>query len=182
MAKVTTHTLSREDMLAVIRERGSVLYGGQIITTEDGLPSAAALAKGDPEAERQVESDLQARIAALTAELNTLKGGTPAQTAEPIGEPQTSDDDLPAEIEAPEHLRKFGEAQGGHYTVRFEPFSEDPSQVWIEVSSVFSAMRGPFTVEHFSAIGKNITETCEFAIKRCKTFLEQFDTPGGTND
>jgi predicted HD phosphohydrolase len=60
-------------MEQAIREGGSVLYGGRIITRAEHLPSAAELAQGDPAAEAAAQADLQAQIADLQAQVAKLQ-------------------------------------------------------------------------------------------------------------
>lgn len=62
----------------------------------------------------------------------------------------------------------------GFVTVRFEPYNEDPSQLWIEVAANYLADE-PITLENLSIVRKNILETCQFATDNCKRFLDQFD-------
>lgn len=75
-------------MEQVIRDGGSVLHGGQIITKIEHLPAEAQLAKGNPEQEAAVADSLQAQIASLQAQLATLQGQQPA------GGEQAPQDDL----------------------------------------------------------------------------------------
>ena len=62
----------------------------------------------------------------------------------------------------------------GYVTVRFEPYSADPSQVWIEVASSYIAEE-PITPSDLSFVERNLLETCRFATDNCKKFLDQFD-------
>jgi hypothetical protein len=65
--------LSREQMEAVIRSGGSVLHQGRIISRIEALPSAAELAKGDPDKEAQAAQSLQQQIDQLQAQLAELQ-------------------------------------------------------------------------------------------------------------
>lgn len=80
-------TLSRAEMEAVIASGGSVLYDGHILTRMEQLPSAAALAAGDPAKEAAATADLQAQIAELQAQLAQLQ---------PAGDPALAGDSVPA--------------------------------------------------------------------------------------
>jgi hypothetical protein len=64
--------LSRNQMEQVIRNGGSVLVGGRIITKAEHLPTDADLAKGNPEQEQQVLATLQEQIAALQRQQDEL--------------------------------------------------------------------------------------------------------------
>lgn len=66
--------LSRNQMEQVIRNGGSVLVGGRIITKVEHLPTDADLAAGNPEQEQAVISDLSDRIKALEQQRNALQG------------------------------------------------------------------------------------------------------------
>lgn len=66
--------LNREEMEKVIRSGGSVLYQGSIISRIEALPSAAELAKGDPDKEAQAANDLQVQINQLQTQLAQLQG------------------------------------------------------------------------------------------------------------
>lgn len=78
-------TLTRAQMEQVIRDGGSVLHSGQVITKIANLPTEAALAAGDPAAEAAAAASLQAQMAALQAQLDVLKATptTPAAPATP---------------------------------------------------------------------------------------------------
>lgn len=73
--------LTREEMEAVIANRGSVMYKGRIIREVKNLPSRAELAAGDPVAEAKTREHLEARIAELEAEKAKLGQAAPAETA-----------------------------------------------------------------------------------------------------
>jgi hypothetical protein len=94
--------LTREEMSQVIRDGGSVLHEGRLYTTIDGLPSEAALAKGDPakaaaatealdaqikalqDARARLEADVKAHAAAaLAADEAKAKESDPAKPADP---------------------------------------------------------------------------------------------------
>lgn len=60
------------DMKRVLANGGSVWHGNRLIVTEADLPTAAELAKGDPVAEATTKQDLQAQIAALQAQYESL--------------------------------------------------------------------------------------------------------------
>jgi hypothetical protein len=90
----------------------------------------------------------------------------------------------PSEQEAPAETDDPGEPATearGFVTVRFEPYSADPSQVWIEVASSYIAEE-PIVPADLSVVKRNLLETCRFATDNCKRFLDQFDPqndPGG---
>lgn len=65
--------LTRFGMEQAIREGGSVQLGDRTITRVDDLPSAAELAKGDPDAERAALSDLQKQMADLQTQIAKLQ-------------------------------------------------------------------------------------------------------------
>jgi hypothetical protein len=73
-------TLTRPEMEAIIGRGESVLHGGEVITNVAGLPSEAALAKGDPARENQAEKALKAQIAELEGQLSLLKS-KPAESS-----------------------------------------------------------------------------------------------------
>lgn len=97
-------TLTRGQMEQAIREGGSVLYGGQVITRIDHLPSEAELAKGDADKEAAAASDLQALIDALQAQLASLQT---KQDAQPESE-QAADSLLPDDFPFVAELRAAG--------------------------------------------------------------------------
>ena len=70
----------------------------------------------------------------------------------------------------------------GFLTVRFEPYTEDPRQMWVEVAANYIAPE-PIIITDLSIMERNILETCRFATDNCKRFLDQFDpqadSPGG---
>ena len=85
--------LSREDMERIIREGGSVLYGGRTIVRVEDLPGAVELV-GDDTAQREaVAAALDAQIAALTAQRARLGSGQPvARSDEGAAEPPRGDE------------------------------------------------------------------------------------------
>lgn len=69
--------LTREGMEQAINEGGSVMLpDGPPITRMEDLPSAAELAKGDAEQEKQVAAALDSQIAVLSAQRASLFNGT----------------------------------------------------------------------------------------------------------
>lgn len=76
--------LTRQEMAAVIRSGGSILYGGRIITAEDELPSEADLA-GSPEEEQKVITDYETKIAELQAQVEKLQAKQEARKDVPKG-------------------------------------------------------------------------------------------------
>lgn len=87
-------TLSREEMERVIREGGSVLYGGRTISRVQDLPNEVDLAQGDEAKQQALATDIDAQIAALITQRARLVSGAPAvqqQSAPPLdpnaGEP-----------------------------------------------------------------------------------------------
>lgn len=77
--------LTRDGMEQAINDGGSVMLPGRppITRTED-LPSAAELAKGNAEQEKQVAAALDAQIAVLSAQRASLTG-----ESEPKSEPKS---------------------------------------------------------------------------------------------
>jgi len=61
-------------MEAAIAEGGSVLYDGRIVARAADLPSEADLARGDARKEAAVAAQIDAQIAALAAQRETLRG------------------------------------------------------------------------------------------------------------
>lgn len=68
----------------------------------------------------------------------------------------------------------------GYVTVRFESYSEDISQVWIEVAATYPVMTF-IRRKDMGLIATNIIETHRFATEKCKAFLDQFDRPDPEN-
>jgi hypothetical protein len=68
----------------------------------------------------------------------------------------------------------FGRPHKGFLTVRFETYSKDPKQVWIEVAASYP---GVFHVGDLEEITANVRETYNFLVENCKGFLDQFDKP-----
>lgn len=62
-------------------------------------------------------------------------------------------------------------------SVRFETYSEDPSQVWMEVAATHPLMHVSATLNETEHVIANMVESYEFLTLRCKAFLDQFDTP-----
>ena len=60
-------------------------------------------------------------------------------------------------------------------SVRFETYSEDPSQVWMEVAATYLFVPVPATLEDTAHVMEHIQESYEFLTERCKAFLDQFD-------
>lgn len=92
-------TLSRVEMEAVIASGGSVLYDGHILTRIEQLPSAAALAAGDPAKEAEATADLQAQITELQAQLAQLQPAKPGKkkaAAPDEGDPANTGDTPPS--------------------------------------------------------------------------------------
>ncbi len=84
--------LSRAQMEDVIRNGGSVLHGGRLITRVEHLPTDADLAAGNPEQEAMAAAALEAQIAALQAQHARLtqarmpqSGRAPAINPEHLG-------------------------------------------------------------------------------------------------
>lgn len=92
--------LSRADMERIItQEGGSVLLpDGRLVTRVEHLPSEAALAKGDPEKERQAAANLHQQIADMQAQLDALTaaqqpaGDVTPNTGAPVTPPEQPDD------------------------------------------------------------------------------------------
>ena len=60
--------LSRAEMEQAIQDGGSVLHGGRLYSRIEDLPSAADLARGNPEQEAAAAAALDSQIAALQAQ------------------------------------------------------------------------------------------------------------------
>jgi hypothetical protein len=75
--------LSRNEMEQVIRNGGSVLHGGRILTKMEHLPTDADLAVGNPEQEAQAAAALEAQIVALQAQHARLTQAKAPQTGAP---------------------------------------------------------------------------------------------------
>lgn len=82
--------LSRNEMEAVIRNGGSVLHGGRLLSKIEHLPTDAdlALASGDTRQAGSVASALQAQMAALQGQIDQLAA---AQGHTGDQHPQTGD-------------------------------------------------------------------------------------------
>lgn len=76
-------TLTRQDMEAVIKGGGSVLYKGQTLWQLSQLPTDADLAEGDPAAESAAAAALDQQIAHLTAQRDRLLQRGQSPTIEP---------------------------------------------------------------------------------------------------
>lgn len=72
--------LTRQQMEQAIKNGGSVLYGGRLITRTEHLPSDADLAEGNPEQEAAAAAALEAQIAALQAQRDRLGRARPVRT------------------------------------------------------------------------------------------------------
>lgn len=79
--------MSRDDMMKVLRDGGSVLHGGRIIAHEHDLPTEADLARhsGNADQVAAAKEALLARKKALDAELAALDAG-PAPEVKPVAE------------------------------------------------------------------------------------------------
>jgi hypothetical protein len=70
--------LTHAGMEWTIRNGGSVMLGGQVITSLDDLPSEAELVKGNEAAEAALAASLDAQIAALSAQRASVGSGKAA--------------------------------------------------------------------------------------------------------
>lgn len=71
---------------------------------------------------------------------------------------------------------------GQSYVVaRFETYSQDRTQVWIEVVASYPCQK-PITPENLKPIRDNITSAYNFATKQCLEFLDQWDVPRGDSE
>jgi hypothetical protein len=61
-AKAEKQASPREEMLKILRDGGTTMHKGQHIRSVADIPSDAELAKGDPEAAKQAEAILRARL------------------------------------------------------------------------------------------------------------------------
>jgi hypothetical protein len=82
---MAARTISRAQMERAIREGGSVLYGGRVISRAEQLPSEAELAQGDPDAEAEAQANLQAQMAALQAQMERLQASSTGPVAGSAG-------------------------------------------------------------------------------------------------
>lgn len=88
--------LTRDEMAAIIKGHGSVLYAGRIISREQDLPSEADLAAGNPDRAAAVAADLQAQIDRLSADLERLRSAPAAPEAETAAPADTAADGGPS--------------------------------------------------------------------------------------
>jgi hypothetical protein len=104
------------------------------------------------------------------------------ESAAPQADPPTAGEAAPVDSGNESGAIQQVEEGRGFVTVRFEPYSEDPSQVWIEVAANYIAPE-PIRLDDLSIVEQNILETCRFSTDNCKRFLDQFDpqvdSPGG---
>jgi hypothetical protein len=64
----------------------------------------------------------------------------------------------------------------GFAAVRFETYSNNPEQVWMEIESNYPCTP-VITTNDTNRIEANITRTYVFLSEKCKRFLDQFDSP-----
>lgn len=62
----------------------------------------------------------------------------------------------------------------GFVTVRFESYSRDPSQVWMEVGAM-DRLAPVVATQDIDRLGKSIVRVYKFLTENCKRFLDQFD-------
>ena len=74
---------SHAELDEILKRGESVMIGGRIVTSPSDLPSAATLAKGNPAAEAATGKSLDAQIAELTRQRNSL-------TENPVNAPVTT--------------------------------------------------------------------------------------------
>lgn len=75
-----TGKLTHAGMEWTIRQGGSVMIGGEVITSLDALPTEAELVRGNEAAEAALSASLDAQIAALSAQKASI-GKAPAAAA-----------------------------------------------------------------------------------------------------
>ena len=85
--------LTRAEMEQVIKDGGSVMYGGRVLNRAEHLPSEAELAQGNPAAEAAAESNLMAEADRISQQLQLLQSrqAPPAkqgETAPPAEQPR----------------------------------------------------------------------------------------------
>jgi hypothetical protein len=73
--------LTHDDMRRTVERGEGVLYQGRVITKVAELPSAAALAAGNPQAEAAARTSLEAQIADLQAQVARLQAPAPSNAA-----------------------------------------------------------------------------------------------------
>lgn len=75
--------MTRDEMLAVLREGGAVCYGGTVINHPGNLPTEAELAvkTGDPVAVAEADNNLKQQLAALQAQLALLESAKEKEPA-----------------------------------------------------------------------------------------------------
>lgn len=89
-----TGHLTREGMVQIIRNGGSVLYGSALIWREEDIPSEAQLAKGDARKSVQAAKHIDEQIAELQKQKALLKNDTELHAGDK-DVPYTSAPDLP---------------------------------------------------------------------------------------
>lgn len=62
-------------------------------------------------------------------------------------------------------------------TVRFETFSDDISQVWMEVAATYMLMEKRVALGSTETVQENIHASYKFLTENCRRFLDQFDVP-----
>jgi hypothetical protein len=96
-------------------------------------------------------------------------------------EPQFADDnDKDEDDENDNPIMKPSTDQGelihtGFMQARFETYSKDKTQVWIEVTATYPEVFIPET--DLEKIVQNIKQTYDFLSVKCKAFIDQFDSP-----
>lgn len=69
---------------------------------------------------------------------------------------------------------------GDFATVRFETYSDDPSQIWMEILANYVPLAeesARTTLDSMELFRTNIMNAYHFLTERCKAFLDQFDVP-----
>ena len=83
---------SHAELDEILKRGESVMIGGRIVTSPSDLPSAATLAKGNPAAEAATGKSLDAQIAELTRQRNSL---TENPVNAPVNAPSSLSTDTP---------------------------------------------------------------------------------------
>lgn len=84
--------ISRKEMEAIIDSGESVIIDGQVIWEKDKLPTEAALAKGNKDAEKAAKKSLLAQMEGLKAQMALLDEGT--DELQPAVEDAPAEDDF----------------------------------------------------------------------------------------
>lgn len=143
-------SLTRSDMLQIIRQRGSVEYDGRLISDEESLPSEADLVGNDPARAAEVAEQIRSEIAALQQQYAKLEGLRATQDSLSSGSPAQSQEDL-------ENMARLAARAGGSTPLGFrvgDSFLNDNEQGAATSEEVHPARIAPSdTQENFGDSG-----------------------------